>query len=345
MRKLALAIISILAFALAADASQYRISSGDVLKIDVWGVADLGGDVLVRPDGKITMPAVGEVEATGLAPAEVAAKLAAAYALYVKQPVVTVAVKATAGSRVFVSGGGVASGAVPVPGPITLFRLLSAVGDLTRADLAESWVSRKGKEVYRDFTKLARDGDLTRDFDLEADDIVFIPPNDRKKAYVLGAVAKPTALYVRENVTVLDAILLAGDFTPYADRETITLMRKNGQKTTIPAARLHTDREANVKLEAGDYVIIPSFETDRIYVSGEVRRPLFLPYDRKVKVLDAICAAGGFTERADTSSVLIIGNGGKKIELNLAPVVKGKEMEKNLTLEPGDHIVVGQSIF
>ncbi|MFO0752946.1 MAG: polysaccharide biosynthesis/export family protein [Thermodesulfovibrionales bacterium] len=68
MKALAILLLLGLLAPAAAFAGEYVIGDGDTLFISVWGVKDLSLSVKVRPDGKITIPALGEVPASGLAP-------------------------------------------------------------------------------------------------------------------------------------------------------------------------------------------------------------------------------------------------------------------------------------
>ena len=77
--------------------------------VSVWGVPELSVNIVVRPDGKITLPAVGDVAATGLTPVELSRDLTKVLDSYVKKPIVTVAVAGVTNNRVYISGGGVPS--------------------------------------------------------------------------------------------------------------------------------------------------------------------------------------------------------------------------------------------
>lgn len=68
----------------------YRIGVDDVVQVSVWRNPDLSVTVPVRPDGKISVPLVGDVMAGGYTPMEVAAKIKAKLATYIRDPVVTV---------------------------------------------------------------------------------------------------------------------------------------------------------------------------------------------------------------------------------------------------------------
>ncbi|MDX2478953.1 MAG: polysaccharide biosynthesis/export family protein, partial [Desulfuromusa sp.] len=113
----------------ACFAEDYLIGRGDVLEISVWGVPEMSRSVVVRPDGKVTLPAVGDVLADKMAPAELSKKIAKAMTKYIKQPVVTVSVEQIRNNRVYVTGGNV-SRVFDMTSQITLLKLLSELGDL-----------------------------------------------------------------------------------------------------------------------------------------------------------------------------------------------------------------------
>jgi polysaccharide biosynthesis/export protein len=85
----------------------YRIGIPDLLNIRVWEQEDLSGEVLVRTDGKISLPLIGDVEAEGLTPEELASFIAVALSDYVSKPRVDVAVVEMRSQVISVIGGGI----------------------------------------------------------------------------------------------------------------------------------------------------------------------------------------------------------------------------------------------
>ena len=82
----------------------YVIGVDDVLAVLFWREKDLSGDVVVRPDGKITLPLLNDVQAAGLTPEDLRAALTTAAAKYVAEPNVTVVVRQINSRRVFITG-------------------------------------------------------------------------------------------------------------------------------------------------------------------------------------------------------------------------------------------------
>ncbi len=86
---------------------EYRIGIPDLLNIRVWEQEDLSGEVLVRTDGKISMPLIGDVEAEGLTPEDLASFIATALSDYVAKPRVDVSVVEMRSQVISVIGGGI----------------------------------------------------------------------------------------------------------------------------------------------------------------------------------------------------------------------------------------------
>src|SRR5437899_3091667 len=82
----------------------YVISAQDVLSIVFWRDKDMSADVVVRPDGKISLPLLNEVQAAGLTPEQLQARLVAAAAKYVEEPNATVVVREIHSRKVFITG-------------------------------------------------------------------------------------------------------------------------------------------------------------------------------------------------------------------------------------------------
>lgn len=242
----------------AAQAEDYVIGGGDVLQVSVWGVPELSGQFVVRPDGKITLPAAGDVAAAGQTPARLGENLSVVLGSFVKKPIVTVAVTGITNNRIYISGGGVPAAVVNLPAQTTLFKLLCSLQGVEHADLRHAYLLRKGERVSADFFALFWEGDFSRDMELRPDDILFIPNNEQNKIYVLGAVKGAKYIYYRDGVTVLDAILEAGGFNEFASKNDVVIFRKNHERIRVKAKDLTRgkDLSQNIPLAPGDYVVV-----------------------------------------------------------------------------------------
>lgn len=246
---------------LAAFGGDYVIGEGDGLQIDVWGVKELNFPSKVRPDGKITVPGLGDVVASGLTPEKLQLTLADKLKSLVKSPIVTVTVTDITNSKAYIFGGGVKSGVFDLTRRTTLLQLLCSLGEAKVADLKRSYILRNGKKVKEDFYNLFINGDIKEDMPIESNDAIFIPQLGDKNVYVVGAVNMPKMIEYRDGMTVLEAILEAGGFTKFAKQNDTVILRKTGkeeQSIPVKAKDLVKDGDLsqNVKLQHGDYVII-----------------------------------------------------------------------------------------
>ncbi|MHB1845911.1 MAG: polysaccharide biosynthesis/export family protein [Deltaproteobacteria bacterium] len=109
---------------------EFRIGLDDVLEVSVWHDGDVSRIVPVRPDGKISLPLVGEVMAAGRTAHEVQGEIAERLAPYVEHPHVAVIVKEIHSQRFFVMGQVTHPGAFAFQGPTTVVQALAEAGGL-----------------------------------------------------------------------------------------------------------------------------------------------------------------------------------------------------------------------
>jgi polysaccharide export outer membrane protein len=261
MKRLALTLVLLLFAATLAVAGDYIIGDGDTLQVAVWGVPELSVPVSVRPDGKITLPAAGDVVASGYSPSQLGQELTRVLGKYVKTPIVTVTVNNVTNNRIYISGGGVPSHVINLSGRTTLFKLLCSLEGIHNADLVNASLMRAGEKVQVDFDALFNKGDLTGDTKLEPEDILYLPTNELNKVYVVGAVTNPQYLLYREGLKILDAILECGGFTKFAKESDVLILRKKGDsrerlKINIKELMNDGDLAQNIALQRGDYVIV-----------------------------------------------------------------------------------------
>lgn len=108
--------------------SSYIIGPADVLTIDVWKERELTRSDTVRPDGKISLPLVGDIQAAGETPDQLAKSLTTALDKYVTRPQVTVIVSAMNSHKVYVLGEVAHPGALLLLGNLTVLQALATVG-------------------------------------------------------------------------------------------------------------------------------------------------------------------------------------------------------------------------
>jgi polysaccharide export outer membrane protein len=110
------------------DPSSYRIGEQDALTITVWKEKDMSSSVVVRPDGKITVPLVGELKVIGLTPLQLQSILAEDLEPFIKVPKVTVAVAEIRSRKVYVIGHTAREGPFMINSSTTVLQLIAQAG-------------------------------------------------------------------------------------------------------------------------------------------------------------------------------------------------------------------------
>jgi polysaccharide export outer membrane protein len=339
----------------ARGAEEYVIGGGDVLQVNVWKSTELTQTVTVRPDGYITLPLIRDVPAAGLSAVALGKAVAEKLSAFINAPNVTITVATAASYRVYTQGA-IAAGVHVLQSPTNARQLLSRAGGATaEADLARAYVLRGDERIPVDLSPAGGDGAAAPNLLLAAGDVLVVPPREIAlgRVLVVGEVVRPQPLPFQAGMTFLDALLGAGGGSPSADLRKARIVRQQpgGQPEELPVdleAMLRGGAlAANVTLRAGDVLIVPpraAVELERILVVGEVRTPRTLPFREGLTVLEAYVEAGGGTEFADLSAVKLVrrGAGGKKEEIgvDLERVMKKADLTRNLTLGPGDIVVV-----
>lgn len=158
----------------------YVIGAQDVLDINVWKEPDVSRVVPVRPDGKISLPLLNDVQAAGLTPDQLATKVTEELKKYVTNPQVTVIVTAINSQRVYILGEVTRPGAFPLLPGMTVLQALSSAGGFTQFAKVKSIFVRRlqdGKESkylfnYKDVIGGKRP---EQDILLKAGDTIVVP--------------------------------------------------------------------------------------------------------------------------------------------------------------------------
>jgi polysaccharide biosynthesis/export protein len=134
--------------------SEYKIGPQDVLRIDVWKEAEISRTSPVRPDGRISLPLLNDVQAAGLTPMQLAAVITDGLKKYITNPQVTISVSEINSRRVYVTGEVTRPGAFPLLPNMTVLQALSSSGGFSQfAKLKNIYVLRTedGKQVKHPF--------------------------------------------------------------------------------------------------------------------------------------------------------------------------------------------------
>ncbi len=138
----------------ATEDPNYIIGAQDVLDISVWKEQELTRSVPVRPDGKISMPLLNDVQAAGLTPTQLAMRITTDLKKFVTNPQVTIIVTQINSQRIYILGEVSRAGAYPLLPQMTMLQALSSAGGFTQfANLKKIYMFRveNGKQVKYPF--------------------------------------------------------------------------------------------------------------------------------------------------------------------------------------------------
>jgi polysaccharide export outer membrane protein len=160
--------------------TEYLIGPEDVLEISVWKEEGLEREVLVRPDGKLSFPLAGDVQAAGRTPEKVQAEITERIKRYIPDPVVTVTVKTIGGNKIYVIG------EVKNPGSYVIGRYVDVIQALTLAGGLTPFASENSIKVLRregtkeivvsfEYAEVKKGRRLEQNIFLRGGDVVVVP--------------------------------------------------------------------------------------------------------------------------------------------------------------------------
>lgn len=264
-----------------ASYKDYQVGPEDLLEIGIYGQEKLNRAVRVSGQGDITMPLLGAVKVAGLTPHKIEKRLEELYdAQYLVNPQVTVIVKEFRYQRVSVTGAVTRPGTYELIGPRPLLEVLSLAGGLSAqsaGDVVNVIRHQKAPEpggamntetsqtspppvetLVIDIRRLGSVESPGLNIMVANGDVVYVPFADT--AYVMGAVKQARSIPVRENLTVSQAVALAGGLDPLLASSSITIMRfdKQGSPISIKAnLKSIIDRnEPDIPIKGSDVVVV-----------------------------------------------------------------------------------------
>jgi polysaccharide export outer membrane protein len=164
-----------------AQAAEYRIGAGDVLEISTWKEPELSRPaVLVRIDGRVSFPLLGDIAAAGMTPMQLTETIQKGLASYVTAPVVTVTVVNPASQRIYVLGEVVRTGEYPLTKELTVLQAFSLAGGFTQWAAKDAIILMRkegGKEkIYRiNYKDIVKGKDIDNNLSLQTNDTIVVP--------------------------------------------------------------------------------------------------------------------------------------------------------------------------
>jgi polysaccharide export outer membrane protein len=158
----------------------YLIGAQDVLSVVFWREKDMSAEVVVRPDGKISLPLLNDIDAAGRSPEALRAAIAKAASKFMEEPNVTVVVKEIRSRNVYVTGQVTKAGTYPLGNEMTVLQALSVAGGLLEyADAGNIIIMRKeeGRDRHFKFNykDVIRGKNVEQNIVLKPNDTIIVP--------------------------------------------------------------------------------------------------------------------------------------------------------------------------
>lgn len=254
---------------IGAFTEEYIIGPGDVLDITVWKEEGLSKTYSVDIDGVISMPFLKEVRVCGLT-----TKGAADFITerlknegYLVSPVVTVSIKEYRSQRVMVFGTVKKPGAYYLKGKTMVLDFLSQIEQTEGQSGSKMVILRRQtpnneeETVNVDLHALVSNGDLTQNIEILGGDKIIISRviSSGQQIYILGEVAVPGPYTIERDMTVLEALRMAGGLTDFANKGKVKIIReKDGKKKAIiiNLGKVQKgDKSQDITLQGGDVLV------------------------------------------------------------------------------------------
>jgi len=229
--------VQVEAFSATVEENKYIIGPGDVLSLKVWNRPNVSDpEIIVGPDGIITVPRIGFINAIGRTREEIALEIKEKLCRFYSYPEVILAIEAYNNNKAFVLGRVEHPGVVIFHGKGTLLEALSIAGGYS-TEAEDTYLTKcsiiRGKDtiIWIDLNELLRNGNISLNARIKNNDVIFIPESESELVYVMGEVASPGAYRIPGQLSLMDALMRAGGPTDDANRRKIFLIRAtdNGQ--------------------------------------------------------------------------------------------------------------------
>lgn len=216
--------------ATGAVPSAMALAVGDVVTVTVFGRPELTGTLYVSDQGQINVPLIGPINVLGLSPTQAAKRIEEAYrsGQFLVDPQVNLVMAAVRSQQISILGEVASPGRYPVETRTTILDGLALAGGITPTGAQKVFVLRRGEgdalerlEVDLSTVLATATGAV---MELRAGDTVIVPR--AKLFYIYGEVRSPSSYIVRDNLTVIEAISMAGGLTPLGSSRRIEVKRR-----------------------------------------------------------------------------------------------------------------------
>jgi len=239
----------------------YPIGTGDKLLIEVYGVEDINKEVVVDPQGYITLPLIERVSVKEMALNDIQKLLEERYSEYIQDPQINIELKEYGSRSVNVLGEVASPRRIALKKALRLLDAISEAGGFTFKS-GDIEVQRRDSTGALQKIRISKDSLLSAGegkeniFVFDQDTINVLPV---ASVYVSGQVKSPQSIQYTNDLTLLRAIAKAGGFTEWANKDKIIILRdSNGETKSIKvdASKIEKGKEKDVTLLPNDHIIV-----------------------------------------------------------------------------------------
>lgn len=330
----------------------YTIRAGDTLNIEVAGHAEWSLTVIVRPDGRVTHPATGEIAVAGATVAELTELLT--YALgpggrHLRDPNVFINVAGMRTPVAYLLGAVARAGAVELPtGVTTAPKLLTmSGGPVSLADLGRVTIYRAngGRDLIDLAAQLEGEAEPTV---IRSGDVLVVPEIETLYVGVLGVTGRTGEVPLpprQQSIDMLELLVKIGGVGQGADPERALILRADGAIDSFRVDQVLAREVAPPRVYAGDVLWVPPAppepQAQYFAVTGAVRAAGRFEHREGMTLGDALALSGELSEAARPEGVTIIHADGEKTVIDVRPMLSGEDTEiARIAIQPDDIILV-----
>jgi len=328
----------------------YILGPEDVISVTTRDVQEASGDFMVRTDGKITFPLVGEIDVAGMTTKQLEQKLVEALKKELRDPQVTINLKQFRLNRVYVLGAVGQPGIRDFKPGWRLTEVIASSGGLgALPERLRALVIRKGKTTRIELREIFIDGKDESNIVIEPGDVISVQSDATIRINVIGPVSKPGMLQILEGQGAVEALAAAGGEAQGAALTKAKILRAGSEiPVNLYEAIKNGKIEFNVGMKDNDTLVIPTTDA-RVAVIGQVKSPGAqpIPDGKEYTLSQALSMASGPAQGAKMDGITILRKKSDgqidKIQVNYRKLqVKGAQTGDFL-LQDRDVIFVPQS--
>ena len=247
----------------------YHMNAGDEIEVRVYDHPDLEMVTRIGPDGMIGFAFMGQVKLSGLTIAEGAEAIRDGLAPYVKNPVVSITIKAILSETATISGSCAKPGVYQVSNATRLADLYAMAGSSAArlfngvtvdvADFEHSLIIRNGQILPVDFKKAIAEGDMLNNIRIRKGDYIFIAQRMESSVIICGEVRNPHKRLYEEGMGLIETLTSAGWMTEYHWKHVIIIRDglAHPKLYKVDVDGILAGKCKNILLKAGDIIYVP----------------------------------------------------------------------------------------